>query len=152
MKEDLEPGGILYEQDHITAERAWEFYKNLPEFIQGKVVFSQFKARLADHRNQAKKFNELAERDAMYVANDRIIHEKPTLNCKGELQFNSHPAKDLLREDVGNDLHVGVAPSVLQASRPEYMEFSLKVFDQRLRQELRRKKYINYLRADRLKY
>eukprot|EP00957_Ditylum_brightwellii_P016850 1270474-Ditylum_brightwellii.AAC.1 len=41
--------------------------------------------------------------------------------------------------------HKRITPSQLCASRPEYQAFQLKVFTQRISQEVCRQKFVNYL-------
>ena len=51
-----------------------------------------------------------------------------------------------LREDVDAGLHVTMKPSELQATRPDvYGEWDLKLFDQRLRQAIRKKRMVNWM-------
>ena len=50
-----------------------------------------------------------------------------------------------LKEDVDADLHLTMTPSQLRMTRPdEYGAFPLKVFDQRLRQAIRKKRLVNW--------
>jgi hypothetical protein len=51
--EDLEKGIFSLEESEVSTMEAWEFYSALPEFVN--FVFSQFKARLLDHRAQVQK-------------------------------------------------------------------------------------------------
>ena len=51
----------LFEACEMPAESAWTIYSQLEEF-KG-VVFSQFKERLKDHRQQVQKQNDQMERE-----------------------------------------------------------------------------------------
>lgn len=53
MLEDLNEGRLPLEDAEMTPEIAWVRYRNQEEFEN--VVYSQFKARLKDHREQTKK-------------------------------------------------------------------------------------------------
>jgi hypothetical protein len=140
---DLEPGGPLVGMDHVPANEVFEFYKGQPGFEQ--VVFNQFKERLADHRKQASRDRKYAERDSEACRVDRLVHPRATKNPRGELVFDIHSAKRLLRMDVANGIHKIMSPSELQATRPAYGEFELKVFTHRIYQEVHRKKFLHWL-------
>ena len=53
LLEDLNGGKLALENAELSVEDAWEFYKKEEGF--GQVVFTQFKARLKDHRKQVKE-------------------------------------------------------------------------------------------------
>jgi hypothetical protein len=52
---------------------------------------------------------------------DKLMHTRQDRNNRGELVFDLHPAKLLLREDGKSGEREGMAPSALQATRPEYI-------------------------------
>jgi hypothetical protein len=47
----------------------------------------------------------------------------------------------LLKQDVANGQHLGVSKAELRASRPEYLEFSAKVFRGHVHQEVKTQKF-----------
>ena len=144
----LEAGGFLAGMDHLAAEEVWDFCKKMPEFDdpeKGEVKFVQFKARLAGHRTQSTRDREMANRDAEACRKDRLIHPRKYHNQRGELVFDLHPAKQLLRMDIANDLHNSMTPTQLRLKRPAYKLFKLEIFGQRICQEVRRQKSINFL-------
>jgi hypothetical protein len=149
LLQDLEPGGLLNEMDHVPAEEVFNFYKDSPGFEN--VTFDQFKDRLSDHRKQALRDRKYAERDAEACRVDRLVHPRQTTNPRGELVFDIHPAKRLLRMDIANGLHKSMSPSELQATRPAYGEFKLRVFKHRIYQEVRRTKFLRWLEIQRNK-
>jgi hypothetical protein len=121
LLEDLEPEGFMFGKDHVSAEEAWLFYSTLPEF--SLVVFTQFKARLKDHRTQANKHSQASQRDVRALAHDMAIYPRQRHNERGEAVFDLSAAKLLLREDVRNNIHSTMFPSVFQQTRPEYCVF-----------------------------
>ena len=141
---DLEPGGLLHSMDAVPADHLFVFYKKLPEFAN--VPFDQFKERLKDHRKQSNNAQELVDRDHKAHHVDRHVHPRKDRNCRGELVFDVHPAKKLLRMDVANGVHLKLTPMALRKTRPAYMAFKLKIFKFRIYQEVRRVRYFNYLR------
>jgi hypothetical protein len=144
---DLEPGGVLVDMDHLKAESVWKYYKNRPEFC--KVVFQQFKDRLAGHRKQASRDRIMARRGDEAVARDRSLIPREPHNQRGELVFDMHPAKHLLRMDVSNGKHKIIGPHELRQSRPAYQLFKLKIFKHRIYQEVRRQKFLHWLELKR---
>jgi hypothetical protein len=147
--QDLEPGGVLVDMDHLKAELVWEYYKNLPDFH--KVVFKQFKDRLAGHRKQASRDRIMARRDDEAVARDRKLIPREPHNERGELVFDMHPAKQLLRMDVSNGKHKILGPHEFRQSRPAYQLFKYKIFKCRIYQEVRRQKFLHWLELKRQK-
>jgi hypothetical protein len=149
LMEDLEPEGILFGKDHVLAEKAWEFYSTLPEF--SRVVFTQFKVRIKDHRTQANKQSRASQRDVRALAHDRALYPRQGHNEHGERVFDLSAARKLLREDVHNNLHTTMVPSVFQQTRQEYSAFKPHIFKHRIYQEVRRQKYLHYLELKRAK-
>jgi hypothetical protein len=123
IMEDLQPGRPLYQRDNITAEEIFPWYKQRPAFAD--VVFDQFKDRLKDHRLKASKSTCLAIQEQLYFEHDRTLYPRQSHNERGELVFDMHQAKLLLREDIKNNLHKTMyrTPKQLQASRAEYKPF-----------------------------
>ena len=144
---DLEPGGLLVDLDHVKAEEIFGYYKKMVEFE--KVVFGQFKARLSGHRKQVAKPREMAKRDAEAYRKDRLVHPRKDRNPRGEMVFDLHPAKGLLRMDVAKGLHKNLSPSELRNTRPAYKVFKLNIFKGRIYQEVRRQKFLNWLERQR---
>jgi hypothetical protein len=149
LLDDLEPDGYLFGKDHISAEVLWQFYRKLPQFQL--VVFSQFKARLKDHRQQASVLLLLAQRDARALAHDRQLFPRQKHNKRGEPVFDVSAAKLLLKEDIKNKLHTTMFPSELQKTRPEYAAFQPHIFKQRIYQEERHQKYLHFRDLERAK-
>jgi hypothetical protein len=149
LLEDLEPEGILFEKGHISPEQAWKFYSTLPEF--SRVVFTQFEARLKDHRTQVNKKSGASQRDVQALAHDMALYPRQGHNGRGEPVFDLSAAKPLLREDVRNNLHATMVPSVFQQTRQEYRVFKPHIFKHRIYQEVRRQKYLHYLELKRAK-
>ena len=73
---DLRPGGALYQRDNITAEEIFPWYQNKPGFE--KVVFSQFKARLATHRQAACVDLHRAVQSSIWSTIENSFHGRPT--------------------------------------------------------------------------
>ena len=79
------------------------------------------------------------------LAHDRGLFPRQTENHRGEPVFDLSAAKLLLRADVEEGKHLQMTPSQLQLYRVEYEPFDPRKFAHRIYQEVRRKKFINYL-------
>ena len=144
---DLGPGGLLYgdDCDQIHPETLFGFYKVFYEDTFKGIVYEQFEKRLADHRKQVGIKRNMAKRDEIALRNDRELFPRQKKNGKGQLVFDLHPAKMLLREDIKNKKHRKYKPSQLRCTRKEYKEFSKEIFKYRVKQEIRRDRYLRYL-------
>jgi hypothetical protein len=140
---DLEEG--ILDVDAPSAKNAWdECYSKMAEFAN--VPFEQFQKRLADHRIQHQQRLNKATIEESLHERDELMHPRQDRNNRGELVFDLHPAKLLLREDVERGEHERMTPSDLQAKRPDaYKLFKPRKFKERIYQEVKRKKYFFYL-------
>ena len=114
-------------------------------------MIDQFKARLKDHRLAAAKDSHRALQEGQYLVQDRQLYPRQPYNERGELKFDIHPAKLLLREDIKNKVHLTThkASRQLQNLRPEYLLFKPNKFAERIRQEIKPQKYFHYLELKR---
>ena len=149
---DLISGLLPVDADAMPARQAWELcYMHMIEFVEENVQFEQFKERLADHRKQMRDAIHRAKSDRQAFERHRSLFPRQERNHRGELVFDMHPAKKLLREDVLAGNHVGKTPSQLRAERDAYKEFPLPKFKERIYQEVAYQKFCNYLDEQREK-
>ena len=147
---DLITGIIPVEENLLSAEDAWDLcYGNMVEF--NKVPFKQFKARLKDHRKQVRMGLDRSKREEEALVHDRLIHPRRLKNSRGELVFDLHPAKELLRDDIKEGKHLIMKPGRLQKTQTEYKQFNSTKFKEGIYQEVCRKKFIHYLNKKRIK-
>lgn len=149
IMDDLIDGTLPLDGRQCPAKQAWERYKNMPEFVAERVLFDQFQARLADHRQQVNKKRKFSNKQHAAYLEHIEKYPRQTHNTRGELVFDVHPAKLLLREDIKNNLHELMTAKELQATRPEYTGFKAKKFRERIQQEIRYQKFIFWLNLDR---
>jgi len=139
---------ISLDEQEMPTEELWEFvYKGSPAFKH--VVYSQFKERLKDHRKQVGSQMGRTSTAAIALANFRKLNPKKKYDAKGRPLWDGHPAQVLLKEDVKNKRHKGVRPSAFRLTRKEYQEFELDVFRNHIYQEIRLRRFYNYLRFKR---
>lgn len=154
--DDLVDGRLPLEEDVVSAEEAWEeMYFVLPEFQD--VVFSQFEARLADHRKQVAR-----RQGAQTIFLDAFRHDQRLraegyipgggmYNRHGQPIFDRSPAAPLLKGDVIDEKHKEMTTEELHASRDEFVAWPIDVFRRRLRQEISTQKWFYYLEWKRAK-
>jgi len=133
----------VWEMKHPTMPRDKGAYAN--------VAFEQFKDRLRDHRKQVNENKIRAAKDLKALAHDRCLFPRRLVNDRGQLVFDLHPAKLLLRADVIAGKHLRMTPRELQMTSVSYQMFEPDIFRQRIYQEVRYSKFVNYLKERRTK-
>lgn len=144
---DLEDGHLPLTEADMSADTAWQFHRQLPEFQQ--VPKHQFKQRLEDHRKQFNLKLEVHCEEEWALHHDRKSHPKKTHNHRGELAFDVSAAKELLREDVANWVHEKMTPQRPQQTQTEHQLFEPVKFKEHIHQEVRRRKMISCLELQR---
>jgi len=149
--EDLREGRLSLLEEETSTEEAWEHYQLLTEF--DLVPFLQFKRQLKAHRQQVTKLIEISMPQEYALAHDRKLFPLQGTKRNGEQKFYLTKAAALLRADVKKDLHAGLTPSQFRLKREEYSKrscgLSLKQFKERIYQEIRYRKYVNWLNMKR---
>jgi len=114
------------------------------EFIYGSdVIFRQykwenFKTNLTNLRAALGRDVGRAFADAVNVFEDKQRHAEAEV---AELQiWAGSQAERWLKDDIDNDRHVGMAPSQLRETRPEYLEWTQTEFRNHVEQEKRSRK------------
>lgn len=127
-------------------KQIWEAYniKDVPAFGHFQ-DYSKFATRLAAARKRANKKTEQRDIDAAAFAHDRKIWPAPTKDTRGEPMWAGSEAQKLLRRDIEDPEKMDLKPKFLQLEEPEYLEFSLDNFRNRIYQEVKAKKRIVYL-------
>jgi len=151
LLEDLRNGLLSVDEEETSVEEAWNYYRHFEEFLI--VPFTQFKRQLKAHREQVTKLVEIAMPQELALMRDRELYPVQKVGRNGVPHFYLTEAAALLRDDVQKDLHAGLTPSAFRATRKEYsFEFcglTLEKFKQRIYQEIRYRKYCNYLEITR---
>ncbi len=142
-------GGWLHDElkdgEDPNLAAIFALYNHKRPEIFNEIDFSQFKARMEDYTTKNKERRDRSMMESAWMLNDRQLHPRQLKNHRGELVFDLHPAKLLLREDIKAGAHVGIVPSEFQGTRDEYEEFDRDIFRQRIYQEERYQKYWNWL-------
>lgn len=153
---DLEDGRLPLDEEVVSAQEAWdEMYYVLPEFEH--VVFSQFKARLKDHRRQLARRKGSVDTFLVAFRHDQELRRQGYIPGGGPFDqhgrriFALSAANPLLRDDVIDEKHKEMTTEELHASRDEYLEWPIEVFRRRLRQEIGTQKWFYYLEWKRAK-
>ena len=145
LLEDLESGVLPLDESELSAEDAWNsIYSKMKEFEL--VPFDQFAARLKDHRSQVSKRAKKSQLLEAAWLEDCKRHKPPTCYPDGRPMFYLSPAFLLLRADIEAGLHKQMKLENLRQSRPEYKSpWSRTEFKFRVYQEIRYRKFVNYL-------
>jgi len=80
----------------MTSKELFETrYKDLPAFaISNFGDVEKFERRLSSVRTQIRDKLQRAQEDAMALANDRLIHPVPTIDCRGYPQWRGSEARE----------------------------------------------------------
>lgn len=151
IMKDLEDGNLSLIETEVPADLAWKRYRGHPKFVLEAVCFGQFKQRLRDHRMQVMKRATRVSREVAALAHDRLLYPRQAHNHRGEPVFDCSTAKQLLREDVRDENHVGMTPLAFQQTSPAYMVFKPDIIKGHIHQEVRRQKYCNFLEKEQKK-
>ena len=84
----------------------------------------------ANYRSLQRSIQSLHARrdeDHAWVSHDRRLHPPSAVDLRGYPRWDGHPAQRLLKLDVAAGKHKELLPKQLRLTRPEYMEFPLKV-------------------------
>ena len=147
LLEDFEAGGFLYE--NLTPPRElWDTrYSGMSQF--SNVVYSQFESQLRSYRKKSDASRARSTFEEEALAHDRKLFPRKPRNRRGEVVFDLSDAKELLKQDVADKIHLKKTPMELQATRKEYAPFGARKFKERIYQAVKREKFINYLMLDR---
>jgi len=113
------------------------------------VSFEQFRTNLNSHRKQVEKRLKQSVEEEIALSRDRTLHPRKLRNARGELVFDLHPAKMILREVVANEGHLQMKPNALRETNAQFKDFTSVKFKERIYQEVKRKKFVNYLNKKR---
>lgn len=139
---DLQDGTL---DPDTEPEEVWETYRKLPEF--NGVCWEQFERCFKRNLKAWKKKKEKVVKEEAALQHDRLLHPcNETHDTVGRLIFSRHPAMELLRSDIKCGYYplLFETPKKFWESRPEYMEFELGVFRQRIYQEKRKIRFSHW--------
>lgn len=144
LKSDLESGVLSLYREEVSAEEAYGFYSQKPEF--SIVCFNQFREKLASHRRSILKQLDRSKVEEEAMLHDREMHPVEMHSAQGIIRYDISATKLSLREDVMAGKHFTMTAAALRASRPEYQqEYNNQKFQEHLRKEVRYQKFVNYL-------
>ena len=151
LMEDLEQNGWLCGKDE-EARTVYDIYMERQEEFFKEVPFDQFELRYNEAIKKAVKRRARAAKEEEWLKHDRLLHPRKSHNARGEPVFDlDTEAKEQLKEDIENKLHKEMSPMALWESRSLYMKYREDIFRQRIYQEIRRKKFLNWLEKKRTK-
>jgi hypothetical protein len=122
-----------------------EIYASRPEFAA--YDYNKFSSRLATIRNTIKQLEERTDADEAAFATFADNHPVSHYDRKGHIHWPGSRSQELAKADIeAGLLQQGYKP--LYGSRPEYfMEFDFETFSDKVRQEIKTKKYLHTLKV-----
>ena len=133
----------LYKEE-MSAEVAWQRYSQLTDF--DRVVFPQFKEKLAYHRKATLKKIDKASREAAALTHDRSLYPPPPPK-----DATMERARKLLRDDIQCETDHNRKLCKIRQQRSEYRMMEERMGKQKFKEciyyERKRKKFINYRKS-----
>jgi len=144
LYKDIEDGVIEFDEDNQPVQSLEEIYAMRPEYSDYLLV--NFERRLMALKELFDALIGRAEEDMEALENYMAHHEISQVNWLGMIQWQGSEAQELVIQDIEEDLHLERGYRALYDLRPEYFEyFDYKTFKQKVRQEVRTKKYLQTL-------
>jgi len=123
LLQDLNDGVLPLDEKEISAETAWNIhYQHMVEVKLDRVVFSQFKDRLRDHRKQVRKKKGHLNAQLAALKLSREVNPPKTHNRRGEIIFAFTEAAKLLKKDIAEGKMNNLTHNELYSSRQEYQD------------------------------
>ena len=149
LEKDIKEGRVPLEatKNGRSTMKLRTIYDSRPEFAQYQ--YSKFSNRLKSLRTTISECSARAALDQEAFDNFQQNHPVPSVfSHKGYIQWQGSEAQRLCREDIANKVHESMSRRELHGSRPEYFEnFPLKVFRDKVNQEIRTAKYLHTLKV-----
>lgn len=122
-----------------------DIYNLRPEFQE--YSYKKFSSRVSSLRRTIRNAYDRASWDQEAFTNFVSNHQPAFFSHKGYIQWQGSDAQRCLKEDLEAGLHESMEKKELYKSRPEYYEnFPLSQFRDKLSQETKTAKYLNYLK------
>jgi hypothetical protein len=150
LEDELLNYNIPLDINSMGPTEVWETYCNREDtapLFDGMVFGVAFKRRLKALRKQVSNNLDRAAVDQLAFDIHRRNFPYEPFDAQGNLNWYGSQAEDLLEEDLAEGLYPDMTPSELYATRPEYQEFSLKVFRGHLHQSIQTAKYHHTLKT-----
>ena len=137
---DIVSGAIRFDDDDKPLMSLQEIYAMHEDYAD--YLFDEFEGRLETLRLLHESYISRAEEDCDALANFIANHEVSQVTYKGYIQWQGSPAQELVIQDIDQDLHIERGYRAMYDSRQEYFKyFPYLTFKQKVRQEVRTKKY-----------
>lgn len=138
--EDLKSGQIPMDMPPM------EVFLYRPEFVDFDPNYERFRSRLRYLKDSCNASDDRAAEDDAALAHDRNLFPMPTHNHRGEPRWPDSIAEKWLAKDMDVGKHDQLKPSDLHQSQIEYQAYPLAIFRQHIYQEVKKRKFISYLK------
>lgn len=146
LERDLTLGRIPLDKDEMSPKQVYlqrEVFKTFP--------YEQFRDRLRDLRKKIKATKAQANNQEGDLTEDYRMFPTQTHDVNGRRRWAGSPAETLLAIDMKNLKHELMPPKQLHLSRPEYLEFDLKIFRNHIHQAKKTRVFRGYIDMKRQK-
>ena len=117
------------------------------EYVDYDPDYKHVGSGLYSLKEQCKVSNSRAAEDMAALVHDRNFYPKAIYNHRGEPVWPGSAAEKSLFEDIDNGKHNEMKPRDLHQSRMEYQVYPLTVFRGHIHQEVKKRKFINFLKS-----
>ena len=97
-----------------------------------------FRVYVTDIDKRTRKLRSVIDKEEEAFRSFRVKHPRNELTNKGVPFWDVHPAKDLLENDIMDGMAAQLKPKKLWSTRPEYQDYTLKIFTEHYYQEMRK--------------
>lgn len=140
LYDDIEKGLIEFEEDGEPRVPLEQIYTMRVEYAE--YFFSNFERRLKALRDIYDALINRAEDDIEALENYMANHESSLVNWLGMIQWQGSEAQEYVIQDIEDEVHLEIGYKAMYDKRPEYFcYFDYPTFKQKVRQEVRTKKY-----------
>lgn len=150
IKEKLANGKIPLANLPVGPTHVWNDHPSFAEFWD----YKSFRNFLGYARRATKNSVSVADADLRRAEKDRRLFPIKTLSEGGNRRWRDSDAQRFLKQDMDDGKHCLMAPKLLYKTRAAYYDFfPLKQFREHIHQEIRKRKFVAYVKekADRKK-
>lgn len=144
LYDDIEKRIVQFDEEGEPLDSLEEIYAMHPEYSE--YLFVNFERRLRALREIFEALISRADEDIEALENYMANHEVAEVTWKGMIQWQGSEAQEYVLQDVEDEVHKRIGYKAMYEKRSEYFKyFDYKTFKQKVRQEIRTKKYYQTL-------
>jgi hypothetical protein len=102
-----------------------------------KPYAKNFANNLRNLRLTLKAHQDRADQDDAAIRHDLVLFPRSVVDARGYPRWDGSAAQQFLIQDIKEGQYVGIKAKAFRETRPEYMQYPLKVFTDHIHQEKR---------------